>query len=381
MTNHNARNERIKRKYFAYLKEAMRQSETTVDASAKALDRFEVYTKYRDFGAFHLEQAIAFKRYLAEQKVQRSGKELSKATLHSTLTQLKRFFQWLAREPGYKSRLRFSEADYFNLSDKEVRVATARREPRVPTLEQIKHVIISMPARSEVERRNRALIAFTLLTGARDSAIASMKLKHVDLVTNKVDQDARDVKTKFSKTFTTFFFPVGDEIREIVAQWVSYLRESKLWGNDDPLFPATCIVLSTTRQFEAAGLTRNHWSTASPIREIFREAFTRAGLPYFNPHSFRNTLVQLGQEVCKSPEQFKAWSQNLGHEKTLTTFLNYGEVAYQRQGEIMRDLAEPQPPVRSDLEHIARAMFNECLTQIGAGTIDKLRAAAEDSER
>ena len=69
-----------------------------------------------------------------------------------------------------------------------------------------------------------------------------------------VDQDAREVKTKFSKTFTTFFFPVGDEIREIVAEWVSYLRESKLWGNDDPLFPATCIVLSTTRQFEASGL-------------------------------------------------------------------------------------------------------------------------------
>jgi hypothetical protein len=28
------------------------------------------------------------------------------------------------------------------------------------------------------------------------------------------------------------------------------------------------------------------------IREIFREAFDRAGLPYFNPHSFRNTLAQ-----------------------------------------------------------------------------------------
>jgi len=43
---HNANNERIKRKYFAYLKEAKRQSEATVDASAKALNRFELYTKY-----------------------------------------------------------------------------------------------------------------------------------------------------------------------------------------------------------------------------------------------------------------------------------------------------------------------------------------------
>ena len=74
-----------------------------------------------------------------------------------------------------------------------------------------------MPSDTEIERRNRALIAFTLLTGARDSAIASMKLKHVDLIANSVSQDAREVNTKFSKTFTTFFFPVGDEILSIVS--------------------------------------------------------------------------------------------------------------------------------------------------------------------
>ena len=105
MTKHNANNERIKRKYFAYLKEAKRHSEPTVDASAKALNRFEVYTKHRDFKTFHFEQAIAFKKHLAEQNGQRSGEKLSKATLHATLTQLKRFFQWLAGQPGYKSRV------------------------------------------------------------------------------------------------------------------------------------------------------------------------------------------------------------------------------------------------------------------------------------
>ena len=103
---------------------------------------------------------------------------------------------------------------------------------------------------------NRTLVAFTLLTGARDSAIASMMLKHVDLVEGCAQQDAREVKTKFSKTFTTYFFPVGDGIQEIVADWVRFLREEKLWGNDDPLFPATRIVVGKTRQFEAAGLER-----------------------------------------------------------------------------------------------------------------------------
>ncbi len=357
MKKHSPANERIKRKYFAYLKEAKRLSEPTVDAAAKALSRFEGYTRYRDFKAFHFEQAIAFKKNLAEQKGQQSGEKLSKATLHATLGQLKRFFQWLAWQPGYKSRLQYSDAEYFNLSDKDTRVATAQREQKVPTLEQIKHVINTMPTKTDIERRNRALVAFTLLTGARDGAIASMKLKHVDLIMDCVNQDAREVKTKFSKTFNTFFFPVGEEIRAIVAAWVSYLRDEKLWGNDDPLFPATCIALGATRQFEAVGLARDHWSNASPIRTIFREAFVSAGLPYFNPHSFRNTLVQLGQDVCMTPEQFKAWSQNLGHEKVLTTFLSYGEVACQRQGEIIRGLATPQQATKPDANEIADAVF------------------------
>ncbi len=181
MSKNNPNNERIKRQYFAYLKEAKRHSEPTVDAAAKALNRFEVYTKYRDFKAFHTEQAVAFKRYLATQKGIQSGETFSKATLYATLTQLKRFFQWLAWLPGYRSHFQYSDAEYFNLSDKDTRIATAPREQRAPTLEQIKHVIQTMPTKTEIERRNRALVAFTLLTGARDSAIASMKLKHVNL--------------------------------------------------------------------------------------------------------------------------------------------------------------------------------------------------------
>jgi len=357
MKKHNAANERIKRKYFAFLKEAKRYSEPTVDAAAKALNRFEVYSKYRDFKTFHFEQAIAFKRHLAEQKGNQSGKKLSKATLHTTLTQLKRFFQWLAWQPGYKSRIQYSDAEYFNLSEKDTRIATAKRHQKAPTMGQIKHVIKTMPIDTEIKRRNRALVAFTLLTGARDSAIASMKLKHVDLIAGCVNQDAREVNTKFSKTFNTFFFPVGGEILGIVAEWVSYLRDEKLWGNDDPLFPSTRVAVGPSCQFEAAGLERTHWRTASPIRTIFRDAFAAAGLPYFNPHSFRNTLVQLGQEVCKTPEQFKAWSQNLGHEKVLTTFLSYGEVACERQGEIIRDLATPQKNMPADASEIAEAVF------------------------
>ena len=359
MTTHNANNERIKRLYFTYLKEAKRHSEPTVDAVAKALDRFEVYTKHRDFKTFHFQQAVAFKKHLTEQRGQRSGEKLSKATLHATLAHLKKFFHWLAGQPGYKSRLQYSDAEYFNLSEKDVRVATARREQAGPTLEQVEHVIATMPINTEIERRNRALIAFTILTGARDNAIASMKLKHIDLSAGSVYQDAREVRTKFSKTFKTYFFPVGDEIRRIVAEWVTYLREEKLWGTDDPLFPATRIALGASLQFEAVGLERKHWSSAARIRTIFRDAFASADLPYFNPHSFRNTLARLGQAICQTPEDFKAWSQNFGHDKVLTTFLSYGQVADRRQGEIIRGLATPQLAVQPDVSELAKALVRE----------------------
>jgi integrase len=354
---HSPDNERIKRQYFSYLKEAKRHNEATVDAVAESLARFEADTKFRDFKAFHFEQAVAFKNRLAEQNGKRSGERLSKATLHATLGHLKRFFQWLAGQPGYKSRLKYSDADYFNLSEKDTRVATARRVQAFPTLEQVRHAIRAMPHDSDIERRNRALVAFTLLTGARDSAIASLKLKHLDLSAGSVYQDAREVNTKFSKSFTTFFFvAVGEDIRQIVEEWAIYLRREKLWGNDDPLFPATETTVGTSHQFQAAGLKRAHWSTAAPIRAVFREAFTAAGLPYFNPHSLRNTLVALGETVCRTPEEFKAWSQNLGHEGVLTTFYSYGAVSSRRQGEIVGTLANRGQTQGPTTEDIAKAV-------------------------
>lgn len=360
MTTHNARNERVKREYLTFLKEAKRLNEASIDGVAAALHRFETYNGFRDFKQFRIQQAIGFKRHLAKEKNERTRKPLSKSTMHAQLSALKAFFQWLAGQPGYKSRLSYTDAEYFNLTEKETRQARAHTERPVPTVEQILHVLHMMPAETEIELRDRAVIAFTLLTGARDGAIASLKLKHIDLIEGRVIQDAREVLTKFSKTFSTYFFPVEDDVRRIVEEWIYHLRTEKLWGNDDPLFPATEVSQGNNHQFCASGLTRMHWSTASPIREIFRRTFEQAGLPYFHPHSFRKTLAQLGERVCRTPEEFKAWSQNLGHEKVMTTFSSYGAVAASRQAEIIRRLNQPN---RSDVPAESMA---EQLIQIAA---------------
>ncbi|EHH1094051.1 tyrosine-type recombinase/integrase [Vibrio parahaemolyticus] len=343
MKKHNTSNVRAIRNYCEFLREAKRLSDVSVDGVTKAINRFEVYTKYKDFKQFHRQQAVGFKKYLVEQKNVVTDTPLSKATVHTTLRHLKTFFQWLALQDGYRSRINYSDTEYFNLSEKDARIANAKRKKPVPKIEQVTKVLEAMPSITSVEMRDRALVAFTLLTGARDSAIASLKIKHVDVAEQSLYQDAREVKTKFSKTFTTYFFPVGELPQQIFTEWVSYLTHELSFGPDDPLFPRTKVKNNPSRKFESMGLTREHWTTAGPIRRIFKQAFKLAELPYYNPHSFRNTLVRLGEQLCSNAEEFKAWSQNLGHEGVLTTFYSYGDVADYRQAELLKKLAKPKP--------------------------------------
>lgn len=363
MRKHNANNERIKRKYLTFLKQAKGQNEASIDAVAKAIARFESYNKQKDFKAFHFEQAIGFKKHLTKQKHHKTGNPLSLATMNGAVRHLKAFIEWLSQETGYKSRIKYSNAEYFNLSEKEARTAKATRQKPVASVEQIKHVLVMMPNDTDIEKRDRALIAFTLLTGARDGAIASLKLKHIDLEAGTVYQDAREVNTKYSKSFTSSFFPVGDEVRDIVTQWVEYLKNDLLMGNDAPLFPKTKMSQGSDNSFQVVGLASEHWSSAASIRKIFKAAFSLAELPNFNPHSFRNTLAALGERLCQSPEEFKAWSQNLGHEGVLTTFLSYGEVQPTRQVELIQKLGLPRDALIQgqgiDVAELARALARE----------------------
>jgi integrase len=328
---------RIKHRYLAWLEKAKGAAPDSVNAAAAAIDLFENANGRKEFAKFHVEHAGRFKRVLDEAISEKTGKPLSAATVHARLNAVKAFFLWLADQPGYKKRIGYSACEYFNPSGNDTRIAKARRERPVPEIGQIRRVMDNMPASTVIEKRNRALIAFTLLSGARDNAIASFRIAHVDLEKRTVFHDARTVRTKNRKTFISSFFPVGDDIAATVADWVIYLRDGEGFGGDDPLFPKTRMDLEEG-SFAPVGVERHHWSNAASIRRIFKESFEAAGLPYFHPHSFRHTLARLGEQVCKSPEEFKAWSQNLGHEEVLTTFTSYGEVPGRRQVQIMDGL-------------------------------------------
>jgi integrase len=351
MSKLNPSNERIKHDYFRYLRGARGKSEATLDAIRKALSRFEDYTGARDFKTFRREQAIGFKQRLAETNGLRTGETLSLATQSVTLAALREFFTWLAWQSGFKSKIHVPDIDYFSLSMKDGATAKAKKLRDFPSLEQLRVVIDTMPFETVIERRNRALVTLATVTGIRDRALVSLSLRHIDMTKSPplVRQEPDRVATKFSKSINTYFYPLGDDLTEIVRQWIDELRVTHLFAPNDPIFPRTRLQQGEDRSFRAAGIEPIHWSDASPVRAVFRQAFASAGLTYFPPHSIRHTLGRLMQTACQTPEQLKAWSQNLGHENIATTLTSYGAIDPHRQGEVIARISLAPEVSKEDL--------------------------------
>lgn len=355
MNQVNAANERIKRRYFHEQREAEGLAEVTIDHAARAIYDFERFTNWADFRCFCAGDAKAYRKHLLSGGGKRASELSNRSTVHTKLIQVQKFFIWLSKQPGFKSRISAADARYFKLSNRDRRLASERPLKPTPTVEQVTHVILSMPATTDLEKRDRALIALILLTGIRVTAAITLKLKHVR-PDGSIFQDAREVKTKFAKTQTTYFFPVGAEIRRIFEDYVHHLRTILLWGEDDPLFPSTRQALDEQRWLRPIGLSKNHWKTSDPVRTIFKRSFEAAGVPYYSPHSLRRTLARLGERLCSTPEELKAWSQNLGHDELMTTFA-YGAVPLQQQAAILERLGtDPPTDETSDLRQLEQML-------------------------
>ena len=102
MRKFNAENERLKRRYVQYLREAKGQDERSIDKVRSALVKFEDSTKFKAFKSFHIEQTRQFKDTLRRAKTT-NGKPLSLTTTDATLRLVKGFFHWLAAAPGCRT--------------------------------------------------------------------------------------------------------------------------------------------------------------------------------------------------------------------------------------------------------------------------------------
>lgn len=338
MTRYVEENERIKHDYATYLRHAKGQDDSSIDKARAAIRRFEESTKIKPFKKFHRQQAADFKAYLDRQKNAKTGKPLGVSTVDATLRLVKGFFHWLVSRAGFRRVLTYADVEYFNNTRKAGRVAHEQKDIPYPSMQQCAHAFQAMPFETDFQKRDKALFAFFMLTGARDGAVASLKIKHVNVALGHVYQDAREVNTKAAKTIWVQFFPVGAEYRDCFAAYVGFLRDEKLFGPEDALFPKARVGVLEGQGFANLGLARTGFANAAKLNKIIRAAFAAVQMPEYTPHAFRKTLTHLGSELCKGPEQFKAWSKNLGHENVATTINSYLPVTTERQMQLIREM-------------------------------------------
>ena len=354
MTEYNPLNERLKKQYEDTLLHENYRDPRTADAVWKAINLFENFTGRNNLTSFDMEQAKEFKRWLVKQQ-NAKGELLSLSTVRSTLKILRDFFGWLSIHPQYIRKIDARAAGYLRLSNNEERAGRATKELPVPSVEEVHKVLEAMPHGTEIEKRDRAIIAFMSFTGVRDAALISLKMKDVDRIKKEVCQDPKHVNTKNRKAISTFFMPFDPLWYDITMEWLDYAEFELGFKPNDPLFPKPAVVCNpATLQFEVTGLSREHWANATPVRLIFKEGFTLAGLPYYNPHSFRKMLIIWAMENCTQME-FKAISQNIGHEHAITTYNSYGKLNDHKRGSVIRAISTGKTDISHVPDHIVVA--------------------------
>ncbi len=253
------------------------------------------------------------------------------------------FFEWLSTQPGYKSKISRTVIEHLSLPRKEVRIAIQQDKRKVPSLEEGIKVIESIEIINDVDRRDRAMLSYGLVTGARISAVISLPLKAFDENTLTIDQNPKyGVKTKFSKRIPTTFFPLYQPAIEYFVDWIKYLKEVKGFGPNDPIFPMTKVENGKQNiSYHSTGeVIPSFWKDSNSARKIFQKRFLDAEIPYYNPHSFRHLIVKELMKTGLTEQEKKAASQNFGHENVGTTFgsYGYGDIPEQRQFDIVRKI-------------------------------------------
>jgi len=340
MPEFNPVNELVKKQYEDALLHGKHRDPKTVKAVWDAITLFEEFTGQKDFKSFNQDQAKGFKKWL-EKQTNKHGELLSLSTVRGVLNNIREFFLWLAIHPKYVRKVDGRAVEYLRLSNNDNRAARASREKIPPTIEQLEKTLNAMPHETDIQKRERAVFAFLILTCVRDDALVYLKMKDVDIEKKTLWQDPKHVRTKFRKGILTALVVAPIPSAEsIFTDYYVYARDVLGFEPNNPLFPQTLVIPNPeTLTFEVRGLSRASWANATPVREIFKRAFASAGLPYFNPHLFRNTIVQWAEKNC-TPYEFKAISQNLGHEHAMTTYNSYGKISERAQIEAIANLGQ-----------------------------------------
>lgn len=230
------------------------------------------------------------------------------------------------------------DADYLNLPDHMVREAKAAAYRPSPTLSQLEAAVKAMPCATDIDLRNRALLALLSCTGLRIEAATTLSTRNFVEHLNLIDQTPRNVKTKHRKHIRTILVPLSPYLIQIFKDWIHHLTNVLLFSEDDPIFPSAKNRIDNETGSTIADLTRENWKQTGAARKILKAALEVVGSPGYSPHRMRNMIVKEGYRRGYSMPQMKALSQNLGHAKLDTTINTYGQLSLEEQERIISEM-------------------------------------------
>jgi len=326
---------KIKIKYFEERHQASGLSPKTIAIKERIVNSYEKSVGLKSFKEFSSDDAIKYKQFLFAKEP-----PLSLATISYHLSTMKDFFNWLSFQPGYK-HITKTDIDYFNMTRGERNTLNSSGTLlKTPTIEQVVALLNSIPNNTELNKRDRALIIFLLLSGIRVDSVISIPIGAYDRLTHIVTLNPLEgVKTKFSKILKVQVLPFQKELMDEFEAYIDYLLYDKKFQMNYPLFPATIVKIKEgTNKFNADTLSSKFWQGSNSVRDMIKKHCQAAGLEYFSPHSYRRLHVQHANKYMTNIEELVAFSQNLGHENIQTTYKSYSKYEESEKQKILSNI-------------------------------------------
>jgi integrase len=312
--------------YRVFLESNREFDPRTVDEHLRAIARMSAFLGHKPFERISITDARNFKDELRRRRAQEGDLGLSWSTLGHTLDRCGAFFTWLQRRPGIQ--MDPDLPGYFKLSRKERAAESGMVKETRLTFDQALCIFAAMPKLTVIELRNRAIIAMFITTGMRVSALITLRGKHVNMHTRWINQDPREVSTKFGKHIRTYCLDLGSGLLDAIRDWARW-REAKGFGADAPFF-----LPDRYMQPNAIGLgyrsaeaeTPDCWRSDAPIQRVIKDAAQAAGISEvgISSHDFRKILHPfLAKRGEMGIDGEVALQLNLGHTTVETIRKHY----------------------------------------------------------
>ncbi|THH37438.1 site-specific integrase [Aliishimia ponticola] len=331
-TNFCGPNERL---LYAWQKHAGQFSDKTIDRHLTAIRWLEDFLDGKPFVKLTLEDCYAVRDHLKASLHPGAPNPKSKSTVQHTASHLRDFFEWLLKQPEHR-RLPAGLPDALRLPRAAYSASLPKAPKAYPSLEEARNLLKGMPSKTTIQKRDRAIFALAFLGALRADTSISLRLGDVDCTGAKIIQNADTARTKNGKSLQIAWFPIPEDLRAAVIDWVAFM-EGAGFTPEDALFPQK-NAFNGRRTFPARRNQPIAPMTSCHSVSVAFEVACNGHHTKYTPHSAKHTIAAERDRRRLTSEQRKAWSENMGHENEQITSSHYGKLTHDRRLALLEHL-------------------------------------------